>query len=46
VLGIEMLPIGLLLIAQDVSFLRRPVGRGTLWLEHKWLALRRRWRRA
>ncbi len=27
VLGIEMLSIGLLLIAQDVPFLRRPVGR-------------------
>jgi hypothetical protein len=46
VLGIEMLPIGLLLIAQDVPFLRRPVGRAVLWLEHKWVALRRRWRRA
>jgi hypothetical protein len=46
VLGIEMLPIGLLLIAQDVPFLRRPVGRAVLWLEHKWVALRRRWTRA
>ena len=46
VLGIEMLPIGLLLIAQDVPFLRGPVGRATLWLEHKWVALRRRWKRA
>lgn len=27
VIGIEFLPIGLLLIAQDVPFLRRPVGR-------------------
>jgi hypothetical protein len=46
VLGIEMLPIGLLLIAQDVPFLRGPVGRAMLWLEHKWVALRRRWKRA
>jgi hypothetical protein len=46
VLGIEMLPIGLLLIAQDVPFLRRPVGRAVLWLEHEWVALRRRWTRA
>ena len=46
VLGIEMLPIGLLLIAQDVPFLRRPGGRAMLWLERKWVALRQRWRRA
>ena len=43
VVGIEMLPIGLLLIAQDVPFLRRPVGRMILWLVHQWGALRRRW---
>jgi hypothetical protein len=46
VLGIELLPIGLLLIAQDVPFLRRPVGRAMIWLEGKWVALRRRWTRA
>jgi hypothetical protein len=45
VVGIEMLPIGLLLIAQDVPFLRRPVGRAMLWLERKWVVLRRRWMR-
>jgi hypothetical protein len=33
VVGIEMLPIGLLLVAQDVPFLRRPVGRAMVWLE-------------
>ncbi len=43
VLGIEMLPLGLLLIAQDVPFLRKPVGRAIIWLEHTWVALRRRW---
>jgi hypothetical protein len=32
VIGIEFLPIGLLLIAQDVPFLRRPVGRFMLKL--------------
>jgi hypothetical protein len=42
VIGIEFLPIGLLLIAQDVPFLQRPVGRFTLWLEHKWSVFRRR----
>ena len=46
VVGIEMLPVGLLLIAQDVPFLRRPVGRFMIWLERKWVALRRRWKHA
>jgi hypothetical protein len=45
VLGIELLPIGLLLVAQDVPFLKKPVGRGMLWLEHKWLARKERKRR-
>ena len=42
VVGIEMLPIGLLLIAQDVPFLRKPVGSGMLWVERKWLTRKRR----
>jgi hypothetical protein len=46
VVGIEMLPVGLLLIAQDVPFLRKPVGRAMIWLERKWAALRRRWKHA
>lgn len=32
IVGLELLPIGLLLIAQDVPFLREPVGRMMLWL--------------
>lgn len=32
VLGLEFLPLGLLLIAQDVPFLRAPVGKGALRL--------------
>ena len=44
VLGIELLPIGLLLIAEDVPFLRKPVARGMIWLEGKWVALRRWWK--
>lgn len=44
VVGLEMIPIGLLLIAQDVPFLRKPVGRAMLWAEGKWRALRRAWR--
>jgi hypothetical protein len=44
VVGIEMLPIGLLLIAQDIPFLRRPVGQAILWLVGRWKALRRWWK--
>lgn len=43
VLGIELLPIGLLLISEDVPFLRRPVASAILWLLHKWVRLRRWW---
>jgi hypothetical protein len=42
VLGVELLPIGLLFIAQDVPFLKKPVGRGMLWLERKWLSRKQR----
>jgi hypothetical protein len=45
VVGLEFLPIGLLLVAQDVPFLRRPVGRMTLYLLGKWVALRKWWQR-
>ena len=44
VVGLELFPIGLLLIAVDVPFLRRPVARMMLWLEEKWVRLRRRYR--
>ena len=43
--GIEFLPLGLLLIAQDVPFLRKPVARAMLWLEQKWVEFRRRRKR-
>jgi hypothetical protein len=39
VVGIEWLPIGLLLIAEEVPFLRRPAARMMLWLERRWDAL-------
>lgn len=42
VVGVEFAPIGLLLIAQDVPFLREPVGRMMLWLLHRWIRLRQR----
>lgn len=44
VIGIELLPLGLLLIAEDVPFLRGPAARLMLWLEDRWRALRRWWR--
>ncbi len=42
VLGIWMLPLGLLLIAYDVPFLRRPIARFTIWGANRWAALRQR----
>ena len=44
IIGIEFLPIGLMLIAQDVPFLRKPVARVMIWLERKWVAVRQWWR--
>jgi hypothetical protein len=48
VLGIWMLPLGLLLLAYDIPFLRKPVGRFTIWGAWRWARLRRsvarRWR--
>jgi hypothetical protein len=43
ILGVEFIPIGLLLIAQDIPFLRKPVGAAMLWLERKWMELRHWW---
>jgi len=42
VLGLWMLPLGLLLIARDIPILQRPVGRFTLWAIQKWSSLRQR----
>jgi hypothetical protein len=36
VLGIWMLPLGLLLIARDIPFLRTPAARMLAWIEAKW----------
>ena len=41
-LGLWMLPLGLLLLAQDLPFLRRPTRRGLLWAERRWI----RWQRS
>jgi len=44
VIGVEYLPIGLLLIAQDVPFLRRPVGRFMLRLLDAVDRMKQRWK--
>ena len=36
VLGLWMLPLGLVLIAQDVPFLRPPMARMLAWINRKW----------
>jgi len=45
IIGLEWLPIGLLLIALDVPFMQRPVGLFILWLLEKWKQLRARYAR-
>jgi hypothetical protein len=42
ILGLWMLPLGLLLLAQDIPFLRAPTGRALIWLERKWVQWKRR----
>ena len=42
ILGFWMVPLGLLLLAQDVGFLRRPVVNVIYWAERKWQARQRR----
>ena len=41
VLGLWMLPLGLLLIAQDVPVLQRPLVAMLGWIERKWMERRR-----
>ena len=40
-LGLWMFPLGLLLLAQDTPFLRRPTRRFLLWLERKYVQRKR-----
>ena len=42
ILGFWMVPLGLLLLAQDITFLRRPVVRAIEWCERKWENWRRK----
>lgn len=44
-LGIWMLPLGLLLLAEDLPVLRRPTGRTMVWIERRWTTWSRRRRR-
>ncbi len=41
VLGLWMLPLGLLLIAQDIPFLQEPLARMLGWIERQWRARQR-----
>ena len=41
VLGLWMLPLGLLLFAQDLPFLEKPMARMLGWIERKWIARQR-----
>jgi hypothetical protein len=43
VLGIWMLPLGLVLIAQDIPVLQQPLARLFGWIEQKWLTFRTWW---
>lgn len=45
IIGLEWLPLGLLLIAEDIPFLRKPVARFMIGLEHRWVRLKIWWRR-
>lgn len=38
ILGLWMLPVGLVLIAQDVPPLRKPTAKTLGWIERKWIA--------
>lgn len=42
VLGFWMLPLGVLLLAQDIPFLKRPTALALDWCHRRWDALRRR----
>jgi hypothetical protein len=44
-LGLWLLPIGLVLIAHDVPRLRNPAARLVIWCETRFVALRARWMR-
>jgi hypothetical protein len=45
VLGLWMLPLGLLFIAQDVPILQQPLVSALEWIEAKWERVKAAWRR-
>jgi len=42
IIGYEFIPLGLLVLAQDIPFMRKPVGRLILWLLKKWQGFKRK----
>ncbi|HZV98979.1 MAG TPA: hypothetical protein VFF74_08330 [Methylophilaceae bacterium] len=42
IVGYEFIPLGLLVLAQDIPFLRKPVGKLILWLLQKWQGYKRK----
>jgi hypothetical protein len=41
-----MLPLGLLLIAQDVTALQKPIVTALMWTEARWKSLKAKWHAA
>ena len=44
ILGLWMLPLGLLFIAQDVPWLQKPLVKALTWVEGRWELLKVKWR--
>ena len=44
VLGLWMLPLGLLFISQDVPFIQKPLVKALAWVEAKWEWVKEKWR--
>jgi hypothetical protein len=44
ILGLWMLPLGLLFIAQDVPLLQKPLVKALTWVESRWELLKVKWR--
>ncbi|HEY0837499.1 MAG TPA: hypothetical protein VGE72_26535 [Azospirillum sp.] len=42
VLGVWMLPLGLVLLAYDIPLLKAPIGRTLVWAERRWREWKRR----
>ena len=45
IVGYEFIPVGLLVISQDIPFMRRPMGKFVSWLLDKWKAIKKWWKR-